>query len=285
MKKILFLLVLILLATPSFGDLPTKYKNYEVIVELKESGIVKKTINIQFPEKADKFNIYLVHRAKDLKVFAGEEMINCRKSYEGAGTLVSCEDFNTSEIQLRFDCSDLITFQEEHNIYSDRFFVTTPMDSFNLKVYLPKGHILSEDVEQHPYYPFDGEQKTDGRSIYVEWSFNPALGEVYDVSISYEKALRDNQFIVVIVSLAIVSVMSVLFVYFRRQHRVVDIGLTEDERKVLNIITKGKKVTQKKIVKDTGFSKAHVSRLAKSLESRGLIERRRQGRNYEIVAK
>ena len=32
----------------------------KLMMTVIESGIVKKTINIQFPEKADKFNIYLV---------------------------------------------------------------------------------------------------------------------------------------------------------------------------------------------------------------------------------
>ncbi len=287
MKRILFLLLLVLLATPSFGDLPTKYENYEIIVELNENKVVEETMNIQFPQKADKFNHYLIHRARNLEIFAGEERLSCEKSYDRAGTLVSCENFESSEIQLNFEYYGLVTPHSEYNIYSDRYFVTTPTDNFSLKVYLPKGYILSEDTknEQSSYYPSGGTQKTDGKIIYLEWNFNPKLGKVYDVSVLYEKALREDQFFVVVITLALIVGMFLLFIYFRRQPKIMDIGLTEDERKVLNVVTSSGKISQKKIARDTGFSKAHVSRTAKSLESRGLIERRRRGRNYEIVAK
>jgi len=76
-----------------------------------------------------------------------------------------------------------------------------------------------------------------------------------------------------------------VFIYFRRQPKIVDIGLTKDEKAVLNVVATYGKVSQKKIVKETGLSKAQVSRIAKSLEERGLIERRRKGRSYEIVLK
>lgn len=287
MKKILFLLILVLLATPCFGDLPTKYENYETIIKLSENRVVEETITIQFPEKADKFNIYLIHRARNLEIFAGEQKLNCESNYERAGTLISCEKFNSSEIQLSFEYYGLITPYTDYYIYSDRYFITTPTDNFNLKVYLPRGYILSEDAEngQPSYYPSGGVQKTDGKNIYLEWNFDPKLGEVYDVSVFYEKALREDQFLVIVITSAVIIGMFSLFVYFRRKPRIVDVGLKEDERKVLNVVTSGGKISQKKIARETGFSKAHVSRIAKSLESRGLIERRRRGRNYEIVAK
>ncbi|MCK4428905.1 MAG: MarR family transcriptional regulator, partial [Candidatus Aenigmarchaeota archaeon] len=109
--------------------------------------------------------------------------------------------------------------------------------------------------------------------------------EVYDSSIFYEKALRSDQFAVVIFSVFIVGAMILLFIIFRKNTKIPDYGLKEDEKKILEVLSRENKISQRKICRETGLSKAHVSRIAKSLEERGLIERERKGRSYEIVLK
>jgi hypothetical protein len=272
---------------PVFGALPTKYTDYNIIVKINENRIIEEEIYLTFPENIDKFNMYLIHRAKNLEVFAGEHKLNCNWKDEMAGTLVSCDNFNSSVIHMKFNYVGLVVPFEDFNVFSDRYIITTPTDHFNLKVFLPKGYILYEstNLENPSYFPTNGVQKTDGKIIYIEWNTTPKLGEVYDVDVYYEKALRTDQFAVVISTLVILITMILLFIYFRRQPKIIDLGLTEDEKRVYNIISEGDKISQKKIVRMTGLSKAQVSRIAKSLESRGLIERKRVGRNYEIVLK
>jgi uncharacterized membrane protein len=61
-------------------------------------------------------------------------------------------------------------------------------------------------------------------------------------------------------------------------------ALTEDERNVLQfIISKGKKCTQKEIVKALDLSKAKASRLIQNLEKRNLIKKRKKGRTNIIT--
>lgn len=285
MRRISILLFLVFIITPVFADLPTKYEKYDVKVELNENGVVEQVVNLTFPEPVDKFNIYLLHKAKNLRVFVGEQKIDCKWSYKGEGTLISCKDFNSSNIHLSFDYYGLIV-RNDICSYSDRYFITTPTDNFRLRVYLPKGYILSENSETKlAYYPATGIQKTDGKTIYIEWNMNPKLGEVYDISVYYEKALKENQLVIIILALIVLGGIFLLFIYLKRRPRILDVALTEDEKKVLKVVSEGGKVSQKKIVRETGFSKAHVSRIAKSLEARGLIERKRKGRSYEVALK
>ncbi|HIE41524.1 MAG TPA: MarR family transcriptional regulator [Candidatus Aenigmarchaeota archaeon] len=286
MRTVLIILILVLAANPIFGAFPSKYIDYNISIKLNENRVVTETIDIKFPHNSTQFNIYLIHQARNLEIYAGKNKINCDWRYERAGTLISCKNFNSSSIQIKFEYRGLVTQYEDYYVFSDRYIIVTPTENFNLRIYLPKGYILYETEEQiQLYYPTNGIQKTDGKIIYVEWNYNPKLGDVYDVSIFYEKALRSDQFAVIISTLFIILIMIFLFIYFRKQPKIVDLGLTEDEKKVLNVISHNKKVSQKKIVRETGLSKAQVSRIAKSLEARGLIERKRRGRSYEIITK
>lgn len=288
MRRLIIILGIILLIAPVFGGTPTKYTNYDICVKIQENSIIKEKINLTFTANVDKFNYYIIHPVTDLKVFAHEQL-ECEVHYERTGTLISCQNFNSSEILISFKCHGLLTQYKDSYVFSDRYVMSTPSDNFRLRVYLPKGYILSEqklkEIEHPSYLPPDGVQKTDGRTIYLEWSREPKLGEVYDVSIFYEKALGSDQFAVVIFAIIVVGAMILLFFIFRRKPVIPDYGLKEDEKKILGVLSRKNKISQRKICKETGMSKAHVSRIANSLEERGLIERKRRGRSYEIVLK
>ncbi len=288
MRRLIIILSIILLIAPVFGGTPAKYVDCDISVEIQENRIIKEKINLTFPTSVDKFNYYIIHPVTNLKVFAPIE-IECEVHYERAGTLISCQNFNSSEILISFNCLGLITQYKDSYVFSDRYIISTPADDFKLRVYLPKGYILSEqklkEIEHPPYFPIDGVQKTDGRTIYLEWNRKPKLGEVYDVSIFYEKALRSDQFAVVVFAIIVVLAMILLFFIFRKKPGIPDYGLRGDEKKILDVLSRENKISQRKICKETGMSKAHVSRIAKSLEERGLIERKRKGRSYEIVLK
>lgn len=288
MKRIIVLLAVFLLIFPVLGDLPTKYSSYDVIVEIQENKLIKETINITFPENADKFNYYIIHQVNNLKVFDDSKEIPCEWRYERAGTLVSCKNFNSSRVGVSFNYYGLITQAQDYNVFSDRYIISTPTDNFNLRVFLPKGYILAEqdkNLTQPPYYPVNGVQKTDGRTIYIEWKNIPKLGEVYDVSIFYEPALRSDQFAVMILTILVIIAILAVFIFFKRNPKIRDYGLTQDERNFLEVLAKENKLSQRKISKKINLSKAQTSRIAKSLEKRGLINRKKKGRSYEIILK
>ncbi len=288
MKKIIILLAVFLLILPVLGDLPTKYSNCKIEVKIQESGVMKESIYLTFPENVTKFNYYIIHPVTDLQIFANSKEIECEQGYERAGTLVSCKNFNSNKISMSFNYYGLISPTKDYNVFSDRYIISTPTDNFNLKIFLPKGYILAEqegEVTQPPYYPVNGIQKTDGRNIYIEWKSTPKLGEVYDVSIFYEQALGSDNFAVIIFTVLIIVAIVSVFIFFKRSQKIKDYGLTEDERKFLNVLSKEKKLSQRKISRKINLSKTQTSRISKSLEKRGLIKRKRKGRNYEIVLK
>ncbi|MCK5023460.1 MAG: MarR family transcriptional regulator [Candidatus Aenigmarchaeota archaeon] len=62
-------------------------------------------------------------------------------------------------------------------------------------------------------------------------------------------------------------------------------GFSEDERKVLTILSQKKICMQKKLEKEFGFSRAKMTRIVKSLECKGLVEKEKIGRTNRLFYK
>ena len=81
---------------------------------------------------------------------------------------------------------------------------------------------------------------------------------------------------------------AIMLFMFLRKRSMIDILpiLTDSERRVMEILLREKKgVDQRKIVKETEFSKAKISRVIQDLSDRGLVERTRKGRTNIINVK
>ena len=60
-------------------------------------------------------------------------------------------------------------------------------------------------------------------------------------------------------------------------------GLRSEDKKVLGIIQKEKTIFQAKLIEETGFGKAKVSRILDRLEGKEIIERKRRGMTNVVV--
>ena len=61
--------------------------------------------------------------------------------------------------------------------------------------------------------------------------------------------------------------------------------LTEDEERIIDIVRAQGKVEQSKLAKLTDYSKPRISRMIRSLEERGIIEREIYKKTYKIKLK
>ncbi|MBI2580123.1 MAG: hypothetical protein HYW27_04445, partial [Candidatus Aenigmarchaeota archaeon] len=89
--------------------------------------------------------------------------------------------------------------------------------------------------------------------------------------------------------IALIAVIGAFILYnkkFRISSRDILPVLTENERKVMEIVFNEKgEVDQRKIIKQTDFSKPKVSRIIHDLSGRGLIEKVPKGRTNIIKLK
>jgi uncharacterized membrane protein len=186
----------------------------------------------------------------------------------------------TRRLEILFTAKDLVFARD--NVYS---FSTelNPPPAKKLEVFsfLPEGFSVYRNV----IYPEGYETLSDGRRIFLKWS----LGNPDSVMLSFKfySAHTDYSVLVLIVmGVALVAAVAYLSVHFSKKvKREFERGFSEDERKVLLILSREKTVMQKKVEKELGFSRAKMTRMMKRLEEKGLIEKERVGRTNRIFYK
>jgi len=270
-----------------------RISNWNIDISLNENKIADWFVTIDYQENVDKSDYFVLAEATNIEVFADSLPIECSVSKK-LGTTILCENIDAKKIVYKFKTLDLITNMQDLFIFKYRFSVTQLTDKFSLVVRLPFGTAVVEKgrIEGTGLRRFEppwGREGSDGRIIYLEWIENdPKLGETFDASAVYEDIIVIDQsmMIYVIGLIALVIIISIIyFVKFRRNIEDIFPLLTENERKVMEIIHKDKIVDQRRIVKDTDFSKAKVSRVIHDLIKRGLIEKKQKGRTNIIKLK
>ena len=139
-----------------------------------------------------------------------------------------------------------------------------------------------------PYYPTDGKEGSDGRRIYVVWEREGLKrGDSVNVGLSYEGSPTAGvNYLYFIIPIPILIGLFLVFRQFGKGLRTVIPVLKEDERKIVEVLQSyGGRCKQRKIVADTEYSKARVSRLVHSLRERGILEVLPKGRTNEVVLK
>jgi uncharacterized membrane protein len=125
----------------------------------------------------------------------------------------------------------------------------------------------------------------------IKWEFyNKNPGDLIPIRAYYESLFPpsiiehfDYRFILIPISILVVGL---IFIYRKlpKKTELVLSVLNEGERMIIDVIRKeGKeKVDQRKIVSLSGFSKAKVSRILKSLQERGVVDLERVGRKNRV---
>ena len=158
----------------------------------------------------------------------------------------------------------------------------------SLTVKLPEGMGFSSKV-MLPIWPSSASVGSDGRRIFANWKFEDVKpGDTIAVRVYYEyvvpppPGLDYRWFILPALIILIVGIL--VYREVSKKSKLILSVLNENERRVVEII-KGGVVDQRKIVKLSGFSKAKVSRIIQSLESRGIVKVERIGRRNKVTLK
>lgn len=277
------MLVLCFLATIAHAGL-----EWNVEVLINEDDSVDEKIILNYTENIERSDYFVFAKISDVKVFADEKLINCKIDERELGTSITCDNLNASLIKYEFKAYDTVKVLDSLQIFKYKFLITRVTDRFSLIVKLPVGAALAEKSKLEyanlkPFEPDFGREGSDGRRILVSWiREKPSLGEALDVSVIYER-IGYGHIILMATLMSAVIVIAVIFIFLIKKdfHSVLPV-LTESERKIMEILLREKTIDQRKIVRETDFSKAKVSRIIKNLEERGLIERISKGRTNII---
>jgi DNA-binding MarR family transcriptional regulator len=264
-----------------------------VSIDLKDDGTADFEINIEYPEEIENSDYFIRAQVSNVIVKGGSgKILDCEIEEMDIGTSIICRNIKEKSVTYKFIAYNLIQKGKKMNIFSHQFSITDVKKVLEIMVKIPMGTALVEEERLEfsglkPFYPENGIEGSDGRRIFIKWIFeNPKLGENINVIIVYEQIVSLEYNIIFYALLIIFFATIFVFIFFwryRNKAKSILPILTESEREVMKIVLNSKNVIdQRKIVKETGFSKSKVSRILKNLEERGIIKREKIGRSTKV---
>ena len=156
-----------------------------------------------------------------------------------------------------------------------------------LTIALPIGYILNQSTEELIPNP---KTASDGQRIYLVYEFQNFQSTSINFAVRQAQKIipQDISLIIIVAAIATTIIIGII-VYFKflskRKIEELIVLLSENERKVLEILSKNPTINQKKIVELSNLSKAEVSKIISSFKQRGIVEIEKRGRNNIIKLK
>jgi uncharacterized membrane protein len=287
MKKIITTLLIgfILFSIPGFSEL----YQYGVTAEILENNSVSYKLNLIFVDHPSQNFSFTIGNPLDIKI---DTLASCNIVKKVLETVITCdmEASDRTAIEVTYISDESVNKRDSYLLFSDSFEMSKNARTLSVLVKLPEATGLREPIE-NSYNPSDALIGSDGRRLVINWLRNDLKeGEKFDVSVAFEAtgAAIPSEFpmeyliVIIIVSFS-AFVLFYQFYYKDKGVKLIFPVLKKDEKIIFNSIMKhGNGVNQKIIVKDSGYSKAKVSKVLSSLKERGLIKLERIGRSNKV---
>lgn len=291
MKRFMLVMFLLLFLTQSVSAQIIRELN--MTLDIQEDGKVDADVFFRFTDDIKEIKLPFSGEIYDIEVIGGKCTV--QKEIENILTCEPPSPFMIGEIRIHTNFKIKGMVEKQGNI--SYISLDVPLLWFTEKsiitVKLPAGMVLSENVIL-PISPRGVKITSDGKRIMTGWTFfNELPGDMIPIRIYYEPlkpqpSPQDFNY-GLIVGLLIIIIIGIFFIYrkvSKRSELVLSV-LNENERMIIDAIKRMKKkhVNQRRLVASSGFSKAKVSRIIKSLEERGVIKVERIGRTNRINLK
>jgi hypothetical protein len=254
--------------------------SYQMTFDLLPDGRANETIAIAFGEPANSSSLsYIaVGEISGLTVTDGERNLEFSLVKSGNENEVRfMVPEGTNRLAINFLATDLVFAKD--NVYG--FFTNLNLpgaDAVTVKAILPKGFAVYRGV----VYPSGEKIGSDGERIYLEWDTS-GPGEM---AVSFKFYATHSDYSLLAFSATAVAAalaLIVIVVHYRKKAGKEFVrGFSEDERKVLAILSKEKTCMQNRIEKELKFSRAKMTRIVIKLSSKGLVEKERIGRTNRL---
>lgn len=287
MKKILLALILGSIMFSNIGF--SEAFQYGVDVEILDNNTALNNMHLIYVNSPGQQVILTIENPLDIKA-SPQSICTVVKKVLETEVICNIQNSDRTDINISYSSDETVKKRDGYFLYADSFKLNDDIKTLSVLVKLPEATGLSEPIE-NSYSPSDALIGSDGRRLIINWLKNDLKkGEMFDVSIAFEKTgeVVASEFPIEYIIVAIIITLSAsgLFYHFYLRNRGVKVilpVLKSDEKTIFNTIMKhGSGVNQKVIVRDSGYSKAKVSKVLNSLKERGLVKLERIGRSNKV---
>lgn len=244
---------------------------------------VSSTVTLKFIEPISHLEYGLAFRAENLTV-ESKFTSNCELEQEEKTSVIYCDfvgmTMDDNLIKLSFITNDAVRKMGSNYQFNINYGISLPIDRSFVLIKLPENGVLTKQPANTSYYPQSGKVITDGKHIMAYWQEeNLTSGDSMQFSVlfSFPSTIStnlNNALIAVLTVLIIIAMVAIAF-YMRKGEKMETVTsvLNEDEKTIVDILKdRDGKTLQKVLVRESGFSKAKVSRLVKNLKERGIVD-------------
>ena len=287
MKGILVVSIFIVLASFAATASPVQaalsYHGIQTTINNDLSTVTNITLKFSGPETRLEYITSVP--ISSLKTSGNFGPVACGMSRRGTGSIINCSlsgitaDKNT--LYLNIISNGAVNYSYGRYHCNMGYAVSLKAEQVFSLIQLPDSAALADNPPNMSYDPASSTTITDGQNIMVIWDGgNVTAGQRLDFRAEYNLPPITGpvtRYILIGAGASVLIVIAVALIYIRRASRfskgkVIASVLNADENRVVEIIAAaGSGALQKHIVRESGFSKAKVSRLVKSLGGRGVV--------------
>lgn len=270
---------------------------YGIESRINPDTTVESVISLRTNTSVPSINYILRYPVSDLTITSEYAIADCEKRITDI-TNVSCtfldhEEYENMKIELSFRTDRLVEKMDDFLTFEQFVPIGHETRSFFHMVYLPSSATLSSENLEDSVSPATGKTLSDGKHIMVYWDKEGLeKGEDLYFSVIYTVPENGNGYeFLLMFGIAVVIIFSLGFIYLKTTHRsrsmkVIMPLLKGDERVVVDILKKhGGSAKQRRIVRESDFSKAKVSRIVAGLKERGIVGVEILGRTNRVTLK
>jgi len=287
MKNIFIVLLLGFILFSSLTSAETVYQ-YGVTAEIYPNNTVHYKLNIIFINHTT--FLFTIPLGSSQNININSSAI-CKEQRGILETDVICSLNNSNRTNILIDYNSIsVSKRDSYFLFSNSFKLTEDTKSINVLIKLPEGTGLREPTE-NSYSPDNALIGSDGRRTLINWMAEDLKkNDRFEVSIAFEAIGEETKasFPFGIVLATILITFSGLGIFYQfywkgKNIKLILPFLKKDEKTIFDTIIKhGSGVNQKIIVKESGYSKAKVSKVLNSLKERRLVKLERIGRSNKV---
>jgi uncharacterized membrane protein len=286
MKIVFVLLFLILLSAPCFSQ---ELYQYGITAEIFENNTASYKLNLIFVDNPEQTFVMSVGSPSNINI---ESDADCKVQSGVLESSILCY-MNASKrttLIVSYYSDQKVSSKDSYFLFTDSFKMNLDASQVPILIKLPEGTGLRQPVE-NSFSPSDALIGSDGRRTIINWQMKDLKkGDRIDISIAFERIgeivisnIPIQVFFMIVVLFAAGVLIFYKFYWKEKRVKIFLPILKKDEKKIFDVIMKnGDGVNQKIIVDGSGYSKAKVSKVLKSLEERGILRLERVGRKNKI---
>ncbi len=290
MKQVWVVLLLVLPAV-----LATNISTSETEIMMEGSfALVKHAVVVASDTVVGNLTLILSQKPEDVQIMIDGVEVSCLFQ----GEFARCGNLSPGKhnVTITYETSYPIAAVGENTLfrYTDR--LPYQADSQQVTLTLPVGYIIPrEKGKDESFYisPKPADVYSDGQRIILHWE---QKGQELPISVIARKVIGPpfGWIATTALSALVAAALAVWFVLGTRSSKqkivkkkkvVVVPSLMDNEQKIVEFLKQNGEVWQKQINVTTGFSKAKVSRLIRTLEERGVITKTIYGNTNKIALK